>query len=209
MARRGRASGVARSGRERMVRRRSAAMVAAALALLALAGVAVAKVTAPLTLPDARGDVKGALDMQRAALRRAADGRLRLSVTLASAIKPADLLAGTGPPGSICLKLWTVAGADPTATRPDRLVCVTARSADELRASVLEQTAPGLPKRVNSASVKLTKGGRSLILRVNQSAIGQPKSLLFAVESTRAGCIRVSCIDTVPDAPDTRAFSLR
>lgn len=185
------------------------AAIGACLASLALAGAAAAKITAPVTLPDARGDVKGALDMQRVSLRRAADGRLRLSVTLAAAIKPRDLLAGTGPPGSICLKLWTADGADPTATRADRLVCITARSTDELRASVLEQLAPGLPKRVNSASVKLAKGGRSLILRVNQSAIGQPKSLLFAVESTRPGCIRVSCIDTVPDAPATRAFSLR
>ncbi|MBA3329010.1 MAG: hypothetical protein H0T43_11985, partial [Solirubrobacterales bacterium] len=98
---------------------------------------------------------------------------------------------------------------DPRSTRPDRLVCVTARSADDLRASVLEQRGAGQPRRVASASVSRTRSARGLIIRVAQSALGRPERIRFAMESTRPGCERTSCIDTVPGAPSTRLFRLR
>ena len=97
-------------------------------------------------ITDAKGDVTGVLDLQRASLNLASDGRLRAVVTVARKIDPREMLAGTGPPGSICVKVWTAEDADPTATRADRLVCVTARSSEELRASVFTQTAPGLAR---------------------------------------------------------------
>lgn len=160
-------------------------------------------------ITDAKGDVTGVLDLQRASLNLASDGRLRAVVTVARKIDPRELLAGTGPPGSVCVKIWTAEDADPMATRADRLVCVTARSSEELRASVFTQTAPGLPVRVASAPVNATKSGRSLVLRISQSSLGRPKLIRFAVESTRPGCERVSCTDEAPDKGAVRRFRIR
>ena len=112
-------------------------------------------------------------------------------------------------PGSVCLKVWTAADADPTAQRPDRLVCVTARTDDELRASVFEQREPGLPRRLGSASVRVNESGRSLVLRIAQSSLGRPELIRFAVDATRPGCVRVSCIDAAPDDGAVRRFRLR
>ena len=124
-----------------------AATLAAAAAGLTVS-VAFAAASKTVEIPDAKGDVTGVLDLQRASLNLASDGRLRAVVTVARKIDPREMLAETGPPGSVCVKLWTDEDADPAATRADRLVCVTARSSEELRASVFSQTAPGLPVRV-------------------------------------------------------------
>ncbi|MBA3329015.1 MAG: hypothetical protein H0T43_12010, partial [Solirubrobacterales bacterium] len=61
----------------------------------------------PVTVSDPRGDAPAALDMQRLSLQRAGDGRLRASVTFAGTVRPRDLLAASGPPGSVCLRVWT------------------------------------------------------------------------------------------------------
>jgi hypothetical protein len=184
----------------------AATLAAGATLTVAVAGGATSKL---VEVPDAKGDVTGELDLQRASLNLASDGRLRAVVTVARKIEPRDLLAGTDPPGSVCLKVWTAEDADPAATRADRLVCVTARSTEELRASVLTQAGPGLPVRVASAPVSVTKSGRSLVLRIAQSSLGRPKLLRFAVESTRPGCERVSCIDEAPDKGAVRRFRVR
>jgi hypothetical protein len=158
---------------------------------------------------DAKGDVTGPLDLERASLKRGSDGRLRAVITLAGTIVPATLLASSGPPGSICVKVWTARDADPKTMPPDRLVCVTARSKDKLRASVYRQSTPGPPTRVGSASVGLNASGRSLVVRISQSALGRPALIRFALESTRPGCARVSCIDLAPDGGGVRRFRLR
>lgn len=162
-----------------------------------------------VAVTDAKGDVTGPLDLQRASLNLASDGRLRAVLTVARRIDPREMLAGTGPPGSLCVKIWTDEAADPAATRADRLVCVTARSSEELRASVFSQTAPGLPVRVSSAPVNATRSGRSLVVRISQSSLGRPRLIRFAVESTRPGCERVSCIDEAPDKGAVRRFRVR
>ncbi len=191
----------------------SRARLVAAATVLGAAGltvsVAFGAASKIVEIPDAKGDVTGVLDLQRASLNLASDGRLRAVATVARKIDPRELLAGTGPPGSICLKLWTKEDADPAATRADRLVCVTARSSEELRASVFSQTAPGLPVRVTSAPVSVTKSGRSIVLRISQSSLGRPRLLRFAVEATRPGCERVSCIDETPDKGAVRRFRVR
>jgi len=183
-------------------------MLSGAAAVLVAVG-AFAATSKPVEIRDAKADVPGVLDLQRVALRRASDGRLRASIALAGKLDPKAMLANTGPPGSVCLKVWTDAGADPAADRPDRLVCVTARADGDLRASVLEETARGLPRRLGAASVTLNKSARSLVLRVSQSALGRPELIRFAVESTRPGCERVSCVDEVPDKGAVRRFRLR
>lgn len=160
-------------------------------------------------LSDPRDDVGGALDMTRASLERASDGRLRAVLTFAERITPKALLARSGPPGSACLRIWTAADADPGAVRPDRLVCLTARSDDELRGGVYELRGAALPRRVSDASVKRKSGGRSVVIRFTQSSLGRPARIRFAVESTRPRCERTSCIDTIPDRGAVRTFRLR
>ncbi len=173
------------------------------------ASAAFATSTKTVTQTDAKGDVGGVLDIQSISFKLAADGHLRLAVTMGQKIVPSKLLSGSGPPGSVCLKLWTDEKADPAAVRPDRLVCVTASSKTELRASILDESMPGLPKKLGSASVGLTKSGRSLILRMSQSSLGRPELVRFAVEATRPGCVRVSCIDELPESGAVRRFRVR
>lgn len=178
-------------------------------ALAPVAAVAIAAPSRTVAIPDDKGDVDGALDIQRAQFGIASDGRLRAVITLAEKVDPAALLARSGPPGSVCVKIWTAADADPAATPPDRLVCVTARSADELRATVLRQSRAGVPERVASATVGTNASRRSLIVRFAQSSLASPALIRFAVESTRRGCPRVSCVDQVPDEGAVRRFRLR
>ena len=54
--------------------------------------------TAPETqaATDPKGDVRSPLDLTRVALSRAADGRLRASLTVAAAWTGSDLLSDTG-----------------------------------------------------------------------------------------------------------------
>ena len=103
-------------------------------------GGALAQTSKTATQADEKGDVAGGgLDLTRVSLGRASDGRLRASLTLAESWEASDLEASTGPPGSICLRIWTVAEAPDNP--PDFLICVTAAGEDELRASVLQGAA--------------------------------------------------------------------
>ena len=104
-----------------------AAGVAAAAALVC-APLVVAATSRTAKISDEKGDVSGPLDLQRASLALAKDGRLRAVVTLVGKVQPSAMLGKTGPPGSVCLKFWTAEDADPSAGRADRLVCVTART---------------------------------------------------------------------------------
>lgn len=182
--------------------------LAATASALAVAG-ALAAASKTIVLADPKMDVSGALDIQRGQLGLGADGRLRAVVTFAAEVTPKTMLATSGPPGSTCVRVWTAADADPAAMRPDRLVCVTARSQDELRGGVFEQQGAGLPTRIADASVRANASGRSLVIRFAQSALGRPARIRFAFESTRPGCERPSCVDTVPDGGVTRPFRLR
>jgi hypothetical protein len=193
--------------REHRGRRRRVAALSAAVALIAATG-AIAATSKTVVLSDPSDDVTGALDLQRVSLSLPSDGRLRAVITLASKIDPKSMLADSGPPGSVCLKIWTADDADPTAARADRLVCITASDDDELRATVFEQREPGLPRRVGPTSVSVNASRRSFILRVSQSSLGRPELISFAVESTRPGCVRVSCIDQSPDDGKVRRFRL-
>ena len=194
--------------REHRGRRGRVAALVAAAALIA-ATTAIAATSKPVVMSDPSDDVSGALDLQRVSLSLASDGRLRAVITLTGKIDPKTMLADSGPPGSVCLKVWTATDADPTAARADRLVCITASSDDDLRASVFEQREPGLPRRVVPAAVTVNDSKRSYILRVSQSALGRPELISFAVESTRPGCGRVSCIDQSPDDGKVRRFRIR
>lgn len=188
--------------------RLAAGGLALALPAIVVSG-ALAAPSKTLVISDPRADVSGAVDLTRVSLQRSGDGRLRAVLSFAAKLTPKTLLAGSGPPGSACLRIWTVATADPAVMRPDRLACVTARSDDEFRGGVYEVTGPQPPKRIADASVKRTASGQSIVLRFTQSSIARPPRFRFAVEATRPGCERVTCIDTVPDGATARTFRLR
>jgi hypothetical protein len=177
--------------------------------LAAIAAVAVAAPSKTVAISDPKGDVDGELDIQRAQLGLASDRRVRAVMTFAEKVDPRALLARSGPPGSACVRIWTKSDADPAAMPPDRLVCVTARSGDELRASVLQQRDAGLPSNVASASVGTVQSGRSLVVRFSQSSLGRPERIRFAIEATQRGCPRVSCVDQAPGDGAVRSFRLR
>jgi len=158
------------------------------------------------TATDPKADVRSALDLTRVSVARGFDGRLRASLTVAAAWKDADLLAETGPPGSLCLKAWTTTA--PPDTTPDYLICATVDADGNLRGSVLKERANKLPERTGAAEVT-RPSTRTVTLRFSQTAIGKPATLYVAAETTRAGCPRGSCIDLAPDAPKTLELTLR
>ncbi|HEV7807867.1 MAG TPA: hypothetical protein VGO80_18755 [Solirubrobacteraceae bacterium] len=196
-----------RARRQRRGRGLSVSVLATAAALLVAAG-SLAAPSKRVVVGDPADDVSGPLDLRRASLQLAPDGRLRAVITLAGKVDPKAMLAGSGPPGSVCLKVWTAPDVDTSAERADRLVCVTARNDAELRASVFEQREAGLPQRLQSASVRISGSRRSLVLRISQSSLGRPELIRFAVESTQPSCARVSCIDALPDKGRVRRFRL-
>jgi hypothetical protein len=181
--------------------------VAALCALIVSAALGATSKTIVVT--DARDDVSGPLDLTRASLQRASDGRLRAALSFTDKLTPKALLAGSGPPGSACVRIWTSQDADPASMRPDRLACVTARSDEEFRGGVYAVDGAGLPERVTGASVKITASRTSIVLRFTQSSIGRPQRFRFAIESTRPGCQRATCIDTAPAGGRARTFRLR
>ena len=122
--------------------------------LLVLAGLMAAPAAAqsPSFIKDSASDGKGPLDVVRVALGPRKDGRLRGEITMEKAWTTADLRAGSGPAGSVCLQLYTkrVPGEDP----PDYLVCASpSASGDELRGRVLRDRANGLPRLSSVATV--------------------------------------------------------
>jgi hypothetical protein len=180
---------------------------------LALAGtVAAAALAAQGDTPvvateKAGGAAAGAPDLTRVSLQRSSDGRLRAGISLAADLEPKDLVAKSGPPGSVCLRVYT--STTPGVLPPDFLVCVTADAKGKtLRGTVMAEQVNALPKKVGTAAVSRTSR-RSLVMRFSQSVVGKPSIIQFAAEATRAGCVRVSCIDTLPDAPKTSKLTLR
>ena len=182
--------------------------VAVLVVLGVLAPIASAQII-PTFRKDSATDGRGALDIVRVAMSRQVDGRLRGEVTMEKAWTANDLRTSSGPPGSICLTLYTKRepGSDPA----DWLVCVTPeREGDGLRGRVLRDRANGLPRQV--AAVTVTRPtARTVYLRFAQSAIGKPASVRFAAEAvTRAArCPKpLGCRDTAPDAPTTGKLTL-
>jgi hypothetical protein len=161
----------------------------------------------PVVVKDAKDAVQGAPDLTRVQLGVTSDGRLRAAVTLSGGWVARNLLAREGPPGSICLRLWTV--TKPGAAPPDYLACATSHQDAETMRGTVFKTRPGQPlSRVGSATVGRTSD-RTMTMRFSQTAVGRPKTIRFAGEATKPGCARVSCVDTAPDAPKTATFRLR
>jgi hypothetical protein len=188
-------------------RRARFVLAAGCLAAVALAAAAPAADTpSPTVVKDPKDAGAGASDLTRAQLGFTSDRRLRAALTTATGFVAKDLLAKEGPPGSLCLRLWTV--TKPGAAPPDYLVCITARQDGETtRGTVFKTDDGGQLTRVAGAIVGRTSE-RTVTVRFSQSAVGRPKTIRFAAEATKPGCTRVSCVDTAPDAPKTATFKL-
>jgi hypothetical protein len=182
--------------------------------LVAVAAAAI--VTAPVGAQDAAPkvtvvirdpvDTAGGFDLTRVQFGRAADGRLRAALTLSAPWRMKDLPAEDGPPGSICLRMWTVTKAP--GTFPDRLLCITSDARGRhMRGSVYVERGGAL-ERVAGATLARSSA-RTVVARFSQSAIGQPDSVRFAAEATPPGCPRLRCIDTAPNAPNVATLTLR
>jgi hypothetical protein len=117
-----------------------------------------------------------------------------------------DLPADDGPPGSICLRMWTV--ARPPGAFPDRLLCITADAkARHMRGEILVERG-GAVQRVANATLARSSD-RTIVARFSQSAIGRPDRVRFAAEATAPGCTGPACVDTAPNAPAVATLELR
>src|SRR5438477_10139429 len=105
------------------------ALTTTCLTLAMLAASQLAAAAADVVVSDGN-DVTGKLDLTKVSMGRGPDGRLRAIVTMASAWDGGDLVSATGPPGSVCLRLWTA--HQPTEGAPDFLACVSARRDGQL-----------------------------------------------------------------------------
>jgi hypothetical protein len=177
-------------------------------ALVAAVGVsgAVGKTTPKkaVVVTDGNDAANGVVDITRVSVGAASKSRIKVNLRASQNWDANDLLASSGPPGSMCLKMWTT--SEPPDQTPDYLLCVTATKDEELRASLLRVSANRLPKRVARAT--LDQSDRSVTLMFKQKSIGNPSVIRFAGESTRPGCIKANCIDLAPNAPKTGRLKL-
>jgi hypothetical protein len=151
-------------------------------------------------------DTAGGLDLTRVQLGLAPDRRLRAALTLAAPWRMRDLPADEGPPGSLCLRLWT--GPERAPRFPDRLLCITADARGRhMHGSVLVERA-GVLVRVARAALARSST-RTVVARFSQSAIGRPDGVRFAAEATSPGCSRPACVDTAPNAPTMATLTFR
>jgi hypothetical protein len=185
--------------------RRFAIALAAFLLLPAAAAHAQVEAVEPTFQLDRKRDVRGPLDLVRAAMSKRPDGSLRLELTMRRAWEDADVERG-----SLCLRLFV--RTDPESQAPEYLVCAT-RSGDggTLAGRVLRNRANGLPRTVAGAFVTRPTT-RTVYFGIEPTAIRSPLRLRFSGESVWRGsrCPRLTgCRDLAPDAPDAREFRLR
>ena len=130
-------------------------------------------------------DTAGGFDLTRVQVGRASDGRMRAALTLAAPWRMRDLPADDGPPGSLCLRMWTVTKGE--AAFPDRLLCMTAdarRQAHarlDLRRARRHAASASRPRASPAPATARWSPGFS------QSAIGRPVRVRFAAEATPPG----------------------
>lgn len=147
-------------------------------------------------------DSRSALDIAavRATHDRAND-RLAHIVRFHGPISPRNFrnaLQEHGPPGSVCVNIWT--SRTPWEASPNYDVCVTGdRSRRRLLASVSRHGSRGSVRRVGRASAELTSA-RRLVVRFDPDLIRRPASYRWSVHVTsfERGCKRTGCQDVAP-----------
>jgi hypothetical protein len=147
-------------------------------------------------------DSKSLVDIAaaRATFDRSND-RVAHVVRFHKAISPRNFrnaVAEHGPPGSVCINIWT--SRTPWQASPNYDVCVTAnRARTHLVASVSRLGPRGSVKRVANAAAQL-KGTRRMFIRFDPDAIRRPARYRWSVHVTtfERGCTRRGCQDVAP-----------
>lgn len=109
-----------------------------------------------------------------------------------------NAVAEHGPPGSVCINIWT--SRKPWEASPNYDVCVTGdRSRRKLVASVSRLGSRGSVRRIGKAAAKLTSA-RRLVVRFDPDLIRRPGSYRWSVEVTtfERGCTPRGCRDVAP-----------
>ena len=145
---------------------------------------------------DPKDAVAGAPDLTRAQLGLASDRRVRIALTLAAPWQPKDLLAREGPPGSLCVRLWTV--TKPGATPPDFLVCATSRADGETMRGTVFKTQPGEELAKAGLAIVGRTSDRTMTLRFSQTLVGAARRRSTSSPRRRS-----------PDARGSRASTRR
>ena len=119
------------------------------------------------------------------------------------------LVAKNGAPGTLCVRLWTK--TTPGAREPDYLVCGTTRTNSETMRDTVFETQPGSDSSRSARHRRAHGAIAAMTLRFlgQNSRSGARETIDFIAEAADAGCTRVSCVDTAPEAPKTATFELR
>jgi hypothetical protein len=176
------------------------------LLLLSLAlGATVASVALAAKVPGGvtdGDDTKSLVDIAsaRATYDRSND-RVAHTVTFQAPISARNFrnaVAAHGPPGSVCVNIWT--SRTPGDGSPNYDVCVSGdRARKHLVASVSRLGAGGSVRKVGKASAQL-KGPKRMFIRFDPSLIKRPGAYRWAVQVTtfERGCTRSGCQDFAP-----------
>ena len=167
--------------------------------VLALGGIAVAQSSDSISDGN---DSKSQVDIRsvRATFDRSND-RLVHVVRFHGRISPRNFrnaVQAHGPPGTICVNIWT--SRTPWEASPNFDVCVTGnRARNKLVASVSRLGPRGSVRRVGSASARLASPTR-LFIRFDPDLIRRPAAYRWSVHVTtfERGCTRRGCQDVAP-----------
>jgi hypothetical protein len=175
-------------------------VLAALAVVLAAAGVAFAQGgTKAVSDGD---DSKSAADISSVrAVHDRSNDRLAHIIRFHAGISASDLrnaIDEHGPPGSVCINIWT--RRTPWEASPNFEVCVTAnREGRDLQASVSKLGPRGGARRRGAASAELTTR-RRLAVRFDPDLIRRPNAYRWSVEVTTfaRGCTSRGCKDFAP-----------
>lgn len=154
---------------------------------------------------DDRDDSDGAVDIKLAtgSHNRAKDELVHV-ITTYDTFSPRRLLNSDGPPGSVCVNIWTT--RTPGDAAPNYEACATAaRTGRSWRGSLARNPDRGTPIRRGSVKVEQSST-RKLVIRIDPDRIRRPASYRWTMQATTFGdgCPRLTgCEDFAPDRPDT------
>jgi hypothetical protein len=181
--------------------------VVTTLSALVVAACVMAAAAYAVTVRD-RDDVKTALDISKAAgsHNRASD-QLVHTIDFYDAI-PASLSKAGGPPGAICVEIWT--RSTPSESPADYEACATPGKGDSWKGSIARKRDKGPRLRVGGVKVEQPSDTR-LVMRIDPDDIKRPTSYRWRTEAMDFGkdCkSSTGCPDYAPDRPDTAETKL-
>lgn len=157
-----------------------------------------------------RNDAPGRMDIRDASSGHAPDGRLRHVITTFGRWTGADLVSKSGPPGGVCLLVWTK--RRPSAGSPDYLVCANADAKGEKLRGLVTRVSRRAGRTGRSTAAAVSRpDNRSLVLRFARSQIGKPDRYYWRAETVyhATNCPKgTGCLDTAPDRPGARSHIL-